>query len=230
MGAALKRKPLKKIRAHHTFWRTTKLEQRGDKEGARKAYEKVLRSGVPGYGPNAGYLLAKMLILSGDLPGARSALEQTIKYYRDVPLRPLPADRDPLKPVPRDTFNWVFDAAVGLEAVSELQGDRDGARQAQALALELADTDELADFELRRGQELASFGHISGAKRAYQQAISANHPRWSAIAAHALGSLLAQQGDDEEACAAYEHAAAIGDARIAGSARALIENIRSRRA
>src|SRR4051794_33837054 len=101
------------------------LERQGDIDGAATVYERVLASGVPGYGPNAGVLCGSMLMRHGDVTGAQHAFEQTIENYRHVPLRKWPTD--PSAGVRRDAVNWPFKAAVGLEVVLERRGDTAGA-------------------------------------------------------------------------------------------------------
>jgi tetratricopeptide (TPR) repeat protein len=138
------------VAAEANFWLGAVREDLGDIEAARLAYNAVLNSRVPGYGPNAGVLLGKMMIEHGDLAAAQSALERAIAY-RDQPLRPRPAD--PTQGIQRDSVNWPFHAAVGLEALMERRGDQEGARKARELSYELHESEELAHIELNRGEQ-----------------------------------------------------------------------------
>jgi predicted negative regulator of RcsB-dependent stress response len=200
------------------------LERQGDIDGAKAVYERVLASGVPGYGPNAGVLLGSMLLRHGDLAGAQRAFELTIEY-RNLPLREWPADRS--AGIHRDAVNWPFQAAVGLEVVLERRGDVAGAEQARELSWELARMEEPARVELHRAGELEFFEHTSGAVAAYARAYAAKRPPWSVTAALQLGALLRRQGDNKGARDAYAYVIAEGDAAAADLARFHIAEIRA---
>jgi hypothetical protein len=150
-----------KVAAEAHFWLGAVEEDLGDIDAARAAHNVVLDSGVPGYGPNAGVLLGKMMMEHGDLDAAQSALERTVAY-RNRPLRPRPAD--PTQGVPRDSVNWPFHAAVGLEALAERRGDQEGAGRAKELSYELHESEELARIELNRGEQFSFFDYPEGVR------------------------------------------------------------------
>lgn len=214
------------FRARRLFFRACRIEGRGDIDGARRIFERVLESGAP-YAATSGLMLGRMLLKAGDLDGARSAFERTLTFRR-------PAEAGP--PVPE---NVSFKAAIGLEAVSELTADHEGAARARALSYELAQDQarargasriEPAAVEVDRGHDFEFYGRVSSARRAYEAAEAAGHPHSSALAAYRLGKLLSEQNDLDGALAAFESVVVYDNPHFTGSARAEIERLRSRQA
>lgn len=214
------------LRARRLFFRACKLDDRGDIEGARRIFERVLTSGAP-YAATSGLMLGRMLLKAGDLDGARSAFERTLTYHR-----PAGAGQP-------EWENVSFKAAVGLEAVSELAADDEAAARARALSYELAQEQarargasriEPAAVEVDRGRDFEFYGRVSSARRAYEAAEAAGHPHASALAAYRLGKLLSAQDDLDGALAAFESVVVYDNPHFTDSARAEIERLRSRQA
>ncbi len=213
---------MRESQARRLYWRASRLEQRGEFAAARATFERVLHSGES-QGPHAGLALGRMLLVRGDLDGARSAFERTLGYS-GAPPGPEPGEGD-----------WTFKAAFGLEAVLEHQGDRSGARVARERAHELmrvyvrakgAEGLHPAAFELERGIALESFRQFVMAEQALRRAKAQGHPHFSAKAAYALARLLADQDDRKGALAAYEAVVEFDHPELSASAQAQAELLR----
>jgi tetratricopeptide (TPR) repeat protein len=212
------------FRARRLFWRACRLEDRGDIEGARRIFERVLESGAP-YAATSGLMLGRMLLKVGELDRALAAFERTLACRR-------PADAGP-----PERENVSFKAAVGLEVVFELREDHEGAARARALSYELAQDQarargasriEPAAVEVDRGHDFEFYGHVSSARRAFEAAEAAGHSYWSAHAAFSLGKLLSRQGDLDGALAAFESVIIYDNPHFTDSARARIQRLRVR--
>jgi tetratricopeptide (TPR) repeat protein len=161
-----------------------------------------------------------------DADRTKAAIERAVAHSRK-PLLPAPdgqSERDR-----RDTAGWSFRAAVELEAGYEKAGNWDNAQRLRSLSYTLHGSQEPAEVELSRGKLLDSLECHPPAIDAYRQAMAADHPRWSAIAAYDLGVLLLRLGSTKEALAAFEAATAADDRRIAQSARSELGRIRRSR-
>jgi tetratricopeptide (TPR) repeat protein len=161
------------------------LEEQGDLEGAKAAFQQAIDSDHSDIALEALVNLGLLLKQQGDLEGAKAAFQQAI-------------DSDHPEQAPK--------AAVNLGVLLEEQGDLAGAKAAyqQAIDSGYADAAPMAVYNLAR--LLTEQGDLAGAQAAYQWAIDSGYAEVALMAALTSGIMLEKQGDLAGAQAAYQWA------------------------
>jgi tetratricopeptide (TPR) repeat protein len=177
----------------------------GDREGARRAYERAIESGHPEWSHHAKLQLGDELFFADDLEGARALFQDVIATA-------------PTK--------FRGGAWIGLGAVAEQQGDLDGARRAFFEATRVDDRGRasqgwarLGDLEADRAQD------DEAAIAAYEHAVRLAHPDWWGHAATSIGLMHQARGDADAARAAYQDVIDRGPRDDAAHARALLAEL-----
>jgi len=170
------------------------LEEQGDLEGAKAAWQRAIDSGHPEAAPGAAYNLGVLLEEQGDLEGAKAAWQRAIDSGH--------ADQAPR-------------AARNLGVLLQKQGDLAGAKAAYQRAIDSGHPEAAPKAAYNLGVLLEEQGDLAGAKAAYQRAIASDHAEAAPMAAYNLGLLFQEQGDLAGAKAAYQRAIASGHAEAA---------------
>jgi tetratricopeptide (TPR) repeat protein/type II secretory pathway pseudopilin PulG len=167
------------------------LEEQGDVEGAKAAYQQAVDSGDTEAAPLAAVKLGYLLRDQGNMEGARAAYQVAIDSGH--------AEHAPA-------------AWIGLGNLLRLKGDVEGAKSAFQKATASDNADQVPRAEVNLGVLLAENGDVEGALAAYQRAIASGHADQVPMAEANLGALLAVQGNVEGAKAAYQRAINSGHA------------------
>ena len=170
------------------------LEEQGDVEGAKAAYQIAIDSRDADMAPSAAFNLGLLLWRQGDVDGAKIAYQTSIDSHH---------------------ADWSPGAAVNLGNLLAEQGDVDDAKTAYQTAIDSHNAEWSPNAAVVLGVLLAEQGDVEGAKAAYQTAIDFHHADIAPNAAFGLGLLLAEQGDVDGAKTAYQTAIDSHNADIA---------------
>ncbi len=196
-----------------------RLQRRGDRDGARRAFLQALSSGDPDHAPDAAVHLGALLHRYGDVRGAQTAYQQAVASGHTnhapkaaVQLGILLAEQE-LRAEAQRAFEHALSsghpdhaprAALHLGRLLERYGDLEGARRAYRLAADSGHPYEAPPAAIQLGQLLQSDGDHDGARQAYQRAVGSGHPHESPRAALLLGALLRDTGDHLGARQAFQ--------------------------
>jgi tetratricopeptide (TPR) repeat protein len=154
------------------------LEDQGDVEGAKAAYQKAIKS--RDLGPMVALNLVRLLVEQGDLEGAKVAY-QTGNLATAETAWGRTSDG-----VPLSSFN--------LGVLRDQQADLEGAKVAYQEAIDSGHADQAPMAALSLGWLQEEQGDLEGAKAAYQRAIDSGHADTVPLAALSLGKLQMDQG------------------------------------
>ena len=148
------------------------LQEQGDADGAKAAYQQAIDSGHADVGAEGRGQPGALLSEQGDVDGAKAAYQQAIDSGH--------AER---RRRPRSTWGSAQE-----------QGDADGAKAAYQQAIDSGHADEAPTAAINLGDLLGSRVTWTGAKAAYQQAIDSGHADAAAASAVASGRCSGSKG------------------------------------
>jgi tetratricopeptide (TPR) repeat protein len=153
------------------------LEQQGDVEGAKAAYQKAIKS--RDLGPMVALNLVGLLVEEGDLEGAKVAYQTGNLATAETAWG--------------RTSDGVSLSSFNLGVLLDQQADLEGAKVAYQEAIDNGNADQAPMAALRLGWLLEEQGDLEGAKVAYQRAIDSGHANTVPLAALSLRKLLMDQ-------------------------------------